>query len=148
MLANGAVNSSVAPVKGFPPAITAPIDVPAPAPAGLPVPNSAISDQLVPFQKSHSLVGAAPPPTPAKKPRVEVPPVPPFSFAAAGKLLTSVQLVPSQDSVFTVSGPGAVSPPANIFAVYVPMLVAPALAAFKSPTSVQVDPSYISVCAL
>ena len=61
------------------------------------------------------------------------------------KLLTSVQFVPFQDSVSSL-GPG--EPPKTKPAVVVPAAPPLAFAVFKSLTSVQLVPLYISVIAV
>ena len=88
--------------------------VPAPAKAYLPVPKSATSVQLVPFQDSVTAVKGCPPKAKADV----VVPAPANLNLAVFKSLTSVQLVPFQDSVIaTIAGD---VPPKAKAAVLVP----------------------------
>ena len=82
---------------------------------------------------------------PIDKAEVAIPADPTYFFAAL-RLLTSVQFVPFQDSVFAVSG----EPPAkaNADVLLDPTPPKPNLVSFKSLTSVQFVPFHDSVISV
>ena len=105
MVIVGAVHSSVAAVTGGTSPPNAKADVllaPVPYDFALPVPKSATSVQLVPFQLSVNAFVGEGDSAPKAKALVLSVPAPDKAFLPEFKSFTSVQLVPFHNSVFAI----------------------------------------------